>query len=463
MSIRKSGLVLIPALFILFSCNINDIEVGLPPKDNQFEIVYHPEVFDPKVTWRDSIYTGQTGRLLTGSYTDPNFGVIEAIGYTLIDPDYYAPTTTLLYKADSAKIFMGVDYTYGENIASQSNFEIYTIPQDYLYNRSDSTVYSNRFISSYQIPFAGLIGTGTYNKSDTSVMVANLDIAFAEYFLNSLTSNNEGFKSLFGIENIFPGIAIKGDVNNNGIFGFDLMSESSRIILYYTDPNGDPQQYYLGFGGSNSTDRVYTINHNYITPNPETPSWAGTDLDGLTQLYQDFTPATNNLYFQGSTGINSTFDISSLYSIGDTLFNVSGKDTTWAIVNSAVLEITDLIFGVGDTLAPPSELQILLTDNSNKRIFLDDTKLVQLYKGIASDTASIKLYGSQNLTPLTLKYSKDYNKYSADITLFIQSIVNGKREFNKLMLYEGSPIFSVNRFVADKNNISIRFYYTKPK
>jgi len=213
-------------------------------------------------------------------------------------------------------------------------------------------------------------------------------------------------------------------------------------------------------------------------------------LSGIFEHYSDFSPPSNNVYYNSAFGVSPVVDLSTLVSYSDTLLNPNTN--VRPIINSAILEITNIL-DVSEKMQPPNGIELLLTDITNKEQKIDvsypstrtvfdslqnkyvtvpDTVIrftsAKVYSNISSDSASIKLYfGSQGVNPVVLEYQSDGNKYVADITYFIQDLFDQKAEFTRLKLgykdYSEGFVNDINGFSFNKNDIKIRLYYTQPK
>ena len=121
------------------------------------------------------------------------------------------------------------------------------------------------------------------DKSDTTILVkVPLDKAFGQrIFDNALayrdveTTNDSTFKVFSEFTKIFKGLSIKTD-NGDKIIG---ISTNSAVTIHYHTPTADSLNMHLGFFSVASFSQIKNDR-------------SSSDLAGLTQYAQDFSPAS---------------------------------------------------------------------------------------------------------------------------------------------------------------------------
>lgn len=443
--VRKTfiGLVLLPAFFL--SCEREDLEIGLPPQDNIFNLNYLEYVPQATMFWRDSIRSGSPDRLLVGEYFDNHFGRVSAQGYTELDMDVndyiYIAADAIVERMDLKLVH---DYTYGADNYAIQRFDVYLLQSNY-----DSATLFNPY-KFKGLLLDSLIGSVDYTlgipdgKADT--LTVNLSQQFAEVIFDSLKTNTELMKK-GRLRDLVTGISIKTGLANKGILGFNAGDGQSRIELYYRQTiDGDLEKMTIDFSA---------FRHNQISPNAYDFDRTGTPLEGLTTFYQSYDPNDGKIYLQEGGGVSVTLDMLPFTAVMDTVDNI--------VINNAYLEISN----PEDTYPfnyVPSTIDLWLTNASNRYQFLNGNAR-KIYDNNRSDSLSVAFGNSSNLFPTRLKYqmvdtlSKE-GRYLADITFFIQNVIDDQADLTQILLSTPSDRHSVNRLVTDRNNVKIKLFYT---
>ena len=200
---------------------------------------------------------------------------------------------------------------------------------------------------------------------------------------------------------------------------------------------------------------------------------SSSDLAGLTQYAQDFSPVSDLRYIQSGTGVYTKLDFRKFFEFCDTIPNI--------VINSAQLSLGSV---VESDFARPSNLvlRILQSDNRLKKVKThQDTLDISAYNPrfpahpgtltldngtyVDSDLA-MNVLGDADAF---LKYSSEKKSYDGNFALFFQqlSIVrDGVPRYQYFAIYPSSPSMpntkSVNRVIFPKDNIILKVYYTKP-
>jgi hypothetical protein len=278
-------------------------------------------VIPAHVVQLDSVITtnagvsGETTRLLAGSYQDNTFGNSTAEFYTQFFPETFPeiPTNATLERLTLTLIF---DYYHkGAETQSTMNFEVYQL--------SDSIINSLPHFTDSELRYAATtIGLGSKVVSPALFDQNIIDNSDADPDNNIIDSLNIDLSALGGrllsaardtasnafteyrsfrkFRQKFPGLVIKSPASDR-IVGFNPSHAKSRLTLHYVDGTKAYQiEYSLapasGIAGFSkiTTDR------------------SGTLLAGL-QEYQETVPSDEQMYIQCGTGLVTRLDFSEVY------------------------------------------------------------------------------------------------------------------------------------------------------
>lgn len=238
---------ILPAVFfavVAFGCkekNTPGLEIQ-PPSD-KLGLIYTDTITVVSYTVNENrIRTDETFFNLLGSYVDPVFGLAEASFCTQFllpvpNLDFGNPSNLQL---DSMVLSLAYSGYYGNT--DPQTFKVYELAQSI----SNSDVYYSNDTIQYHPIEIGAIYNHIPNTTDSiniggSNQAPQLRIklknSFAQKFINasggSDYSSNEAFTSFF------KGIYIKPDnvhvLGKGGIFYFQLLSNFSKLTLYYTN------------------------------------------------------------------------------------------------------------------------------------------------------------------------------------------------------------------------------------
>ena len=474
---------LLVALFF-FSCEDEASVLGFKNQNQKFEASYIEIPIESSVLLLDSqrtsnfVFQNETNRLLMGQYTDPNFGAVSANAYTQFFTNSGAKLPAdATY--DSVTLQLVLDfYHYGSTDALTSqSVSVYEVDEELHYNNR------RNYFSKYEaLVKPSPLGTKTFtvspkeldgyiaDKSDTTILIKiPLDKAFGErIFDNAIayrddeTTKDSTFKVFSEFTKIFKGLSIKTD-NGDKIIG---VSPNSAVTVHYhhLDTGKVKLNLHLGFFNVTSFSQIKNDR-------------SSSDLAGLTQYAQDFSPASDLRYIQSGTGVYTKLDFRKFFEFCDTIPNV--------VINSAQLTVGSV---VESDLARPSDLvmRILRSNNTLERVIthqdtLEAAAILSAYNPsfpahpgtlrldngtyVDSDAAMVPLGD----TEAHLKYSSDKKSYDGNFALFFQQLSikrEGVTRYQYFALYPSAPSLpntkSVNRVIFPKDNIKLKVYYTKP-
>ncbi len=310
------------AVLLIAACkekNIPGLEVQ-PPSD-KLGLIYTDTITVVSYTVNENrIRTDETFFNLLGSYADPIFGIAEAsfcTQFLLPVPNLDFGSASVL-QADSMVLSLRYTGYYGNT--NPQTFKVYELTQDIL----NSEVYYSNDTVKYNAIEVGAIYNHVPNTTD-SIFVdgANRDPhlriklkpSFAQKFINasgtSDMSNNQAFTSFF------KGLYIKPDnidiTGKGGIFYFQLLSNISKLTLYYTNTstNTSSSQDFV-INELSARFNMFKQNYNFINNSPVTTALNDTAI-GKQKVYiqsmggvktKIYFPYFKNLAAQGNVIIN---------------------------------------------------------------------------------------------------------------------------------------------------------------
>ncbi len=445
---KITGLIVLLALVVM-SCERDDLTVGFPPKSGIFETSYFEFTPQSDLFWRDSVYTSFSNEFLVGGYDDPNFGRVSAQAYSLVEvrESYIYPLNST-EQFDSAELTLVFNYLHGYNPSANHKINIYQLDESQTGRLYDL---NSNFLSFQSLEFDSLLLSPTIlldsdvsdEESYADTVKILLPVKFSKQVFDSLVvdvTRNAGTK----IRSTFNGLAFVPDAANQGILGID--AAKSKISFYYTDKSlTEPEV--------QNIDIIFSsTQHNYLTPNKEVFDRTGTPLENLTVFNTSFDPGNNKMYYQNGQGIKIGLEFGDLDQVRDTLDNI--------VITNAILEISNLE-GVDSYVKPPFYLDLFLTNSTNKTQFNANSVARKVYANLKSDSLTMQNFTNfSNLEPVRLIYDQENNKYSADISRYIQSLVDFEADLTRLYLSDPNERKTLDQIVIDKSNIKVKIFYT---
>ncbi|AYB30875.1 DUF4270 family protein [Chryseolinea soli] len=482
--------ILAVALFFL-ACQEDVSLLGYQNPNSKLKVSYVEIPIGSSVLLMDSIrtsnytYSGETNRLLVGTYKDEVFGNITASAFS-----QYLPATgdTLRGSAvfDSVTLRLKYDfYTYGTPDGSGQALSVYELdnpldPKAYYVNHSD-------------IPASALLGTKNYGVNSTdfkkfvtdgkdTIITLNvpLESSFGQRIFNSALEYRlqyidakatgktaEEIAELMFINPAkftaqYKGIAIK-PTSGDKIVGFDPSSTESRIILHYHDAKDDSLTLSLPLTTVYGFNQIKTDR-------------SGSALGEMNDFYKDYLVDGDNRYVQSGTGVVTKLDFSKFYDFADTLKN--------SVIHSAELVVDNVQSST--TNGPPAGLSLrMLLDNNhlnkyNAKNNQDQYDLVYFtnlriqaaflrYDFASSGSGAVPIIENDSAFFAAgdriayLPYSGTTTSYRGDWTLFFQKLSekdDQKTRFKYFALYP-TGTKTLNRAVFPKNSIKLKVFYTK--
>jgi len=398
---------------------------------------------------RTSALTGETNRLLTGSYADPVFGAIQAgafAHYRSSSPSTVIPDNAIY---DSIVFQMRFDfYAYGSASTTNQSFSIYELVDEL--NPEDS-YFSNSAVGITSDPLATVSQVVNYNffqeeydDSDADSVLTlktRLDDSFGQRLFDAVNPEDVNYTDFDLFKERFKGLAIVPEQTDK-IVGLNPSDANSSLTLYYND---------------GSTAKTLTFNFAQgVTFSKVTSDRSSTELSGLTQFHTDFDPGKR--YIQGGTSIITKLDFTKFYDYIDTIQHL--------IINSAELSLPDV--EPSTVHIPPQSLSLsmLKADNRYKTLKTNqDTLDYVAFNGMLILGDQSKFFAADDQGGVfPFVYSSTNANYSGAPTLFFQKLFDLKKDrypYWALRPLAPQPGKSVDRVVFSKENIKLKLFYTR--
>ncbi|MCA6074384.1 DUF4270 domain-containing protein [Fulvivirga sp. 1062] len=458
---------------LFFSCREEENTIGLPPENNLGIFFVEIPLRDyVSQVWVDDISSRARDAMLVGSYTDENFGFIKAEHFSEVLLPEVNPGKRFQADAsfDSLVLEMRINGVTGNQMLfTEQGIEVYQL--------ADTIQAFEKNYFNYSTQEVGLkLGEKTFfvypdsvnlNFSDTNLPDSSderslydtngdyiymtrvtLDPAFGEQFFQEMktdTTSSSKFSSSTDFAAYFKGLNLRSPQTNSAILRYSPFDGRTRMVVYYSQVEDDTlRQKSVKFAFSR------TINYNNIAPNRD-QGWMGSDFDEINSFYEQIQLDTGYAYVQAGTNLFLSMDMTPFKLFADTVAN--------PIIQSAVLLFED-IAGEQDDEGTALELPNFLSF----RITTKDS-LEAGYYDVIPEVFS-------EFPRSNVEYNEDINGYRVEIPLYLQSVLTGRNKFDQVIITVSdidpasgqirAENRSFKRFIADKDNMKIRLYYTIP-
>lgn len=447
--------ILLPILFFLIACEEEVSTLGFKSGQDKFKVYYAEIPVISSVLWMDSLRTtnlsGETSRLLAGSYIDPVFGSTQAqalMHFTSSNITTPIPATAIY---DSIVFQMRFDfYSYGSTGETAQTFAVHEITEeldlksDYFFN-SDVDVAPNELgVATVNVNYE--VFKEEFEKATIDSVLTlkvKLSNSFGQRLFDAVDPEDVNYTDFELFKAAFKGLAIIPQQSDK-IVGFKPSDLNSSLILYYH--NGDTKST-LSFIFSQGVNFSKFISDR-----------SSTELSGLSQFHTDFDPGLKR-YVQGGTSIVTKMDFSKYYEYIDTIPNM--------MINSAELEISEV--ETSSTLKAPKSLTVsmLRSNNRFKTIKTEQDSIDYInFNGKVTIAEQLKFFIAKDEgSTFSMDYSSTNNTYNGFPTLFFQQLFKLKSEeqypFWTLRPGDPQPGKSVDRLVFPKDKLKLKIYYTR--
>ncbi|WP_027000855.1 DUF4270 family protein [Eisenibacter elegans] len=295
---RALSLGLSAFLLFLTACQQpNEVGLGLI-SDGDIRLIYVDTLtLRTSTVLLDSINTSNPNLLLSGAYTDPEFGRIRATSYisyigATVTAAQILPTEAIL---DSLAIDFSFAYFYGDSSQTQ-RLEAHVLNQP--------LAISKEYYNFSSVPFAAqALGSTTITPSTLTRTVGNVRGSNVRIRIDSpdllarLGNISRGVNPIpkADIDNILPGIALVSEDNSQAVLGFDVAG--SGITIFYHLPSDTL--------GQTAREFIAISAYGLASFNQIQSNRAGTPLASLSSQ----TPLPNTAYIQNGLGIATKIEI----------------------------------------------------------------------------------------------------------------------------------------------------------
>jgi len=443
------GLIQGLALLIFASCEEpGRIGIDVDPDNLTFSTSYVKFNLEAKIVQTDSILSGNGGRLLVGRFQDPEFGEVEAKTYTqlwLSNPVNFPEESVY----DSLVLVLPFDYVNGAEMRDINDIKVFRIKEDLsIFNIYVSTmeldVYDEPIGESSFMYTTELVDGEEVIKLDTLFHMRLSDDLGQEIFDMAKDENDTILESNTNWINWFKGISIEAGDQYTTITGFNRNSAAAKMILYYHifDTDGNEVVANYPFTIENS---VHFNNIKYDR--------TGTPLEGVTELYKEYSATDNFVYIQSGTGLVSKIDFNPFIDFADS-------------VGPMLINLGRLTLGKVEPFSaymkPPSTLLYYYTDTTNMWLREEN----QIPRTIQQDNPTVDAAGVQVALIAEFKLDEEETElndtYSNGVSNTLQAMADGRIVADKILVYATPPenATSVNRVRIDPQNITLEVYFT---
>ena len=422
----RKALLLSVFVLLLFNCKKEDNFIGTELQNEDLGVTQYDNFkLTTYITKADSLRSDELSVSTLGSMNDPIFGKTESsfftqlrIPFDLVD---LKSTGGSINDIILDSVVLALDYhdSYG-NLDAQT-FEVFELVD----NMSiDSSYYNGKSFTSTGINMVEP-GNGNQIPDPSSTVKVGGDTLPAQLRLKLNKSfgqkiiNESGNATISDNDNFLQfikGIEVK--VNNpgqatdqGGVLLFDLLSVNSKLTLYYRDT-----------ATKDTSTFDLLINTNCARVNLNEHDYTGTPIEA--QL-ADSTLGTSNVYMQGLQGIKTEV------SLGDL---AKWKDSN-VIINKAVLKFPSE-FMASSPFDPIAQALIIRNDDGVKYLLPDQTMFP----------------GQAGLDNVGGDYNETTHEYEFNITRYLNNVLNGRFENNRLTLECISAMVTPNRTVFYGSN-----------
>ena len=427
--------------FTIISCKKkeNDLGLAIQPQGDELNVVISDTTkLTTYIEQGERIPTDElSGDNLLGSYIDPYFGKVESAIFAQLRLSAAVDFTPISgnlnhLEVDSVMLYLKISDFYGNT--QPQNFEVYQLSEDL---HIDSTYYSNTtkdsLIGNQVAPGKGTITPQPYSLGtvegevvDESIIGIPLDINTIGWKIinQSGTGVLQGNDATGQFSDWFKGLLIKTktvqNTNEGGIIYADLISEYSKVTIFYRDTiEKDTIAYDLNFNAQSARYHRVKLNN------------SGTYVGNVLA---DSTLGQTQFFTQTLGGVNGKIAFPYLSE-----YIAEGK----VIVNKAELILPAQYYAL-DKYLPASQLFITRVNEEGENVFIED--FTEDFGGA---------------------YDFTNNEYTFNLTRHINKIFAGEIENTPLSILTSKSGISANRVVFNgqestlKNKPKLKLTFTK--
>ncbi|HDR88023.1 MAG TPA: DUF4270 domain-containing protein [Bacteroidetes bacterium] len=405
-------------IFLLFArCEKEPGTIGLtiqPDADRPLLAYFDTMTVEAYTLSVDSVRSDENLYSLVGEMVDPVFGAVEASFMTqiVLSGLYFYPGVNP--ELDSAVIYLKVNERYGMGETEyQLNIRELIQPIDI-----DSTYYSNMDPTPYLSGY--LVGTTTFSSTDT-VIQCTLNPLIG----NKLIEDSLALSSQSNFREHFYGFHISAEKlsGNGALVAFDLLSEESRVDVYYSNASADSLNNSFLINSSSARINIYRKDLSQADP-----------LLRIQHIGTGFKDSV--CYVQGLAGVETYLHFP---------FQENWTDRIPGAVNKVTLTLpVENHDPTATVLEPASRLIALYRAEDNRLLYLPDKGLGEEY------------FGGY--------YDKQRKEYVFNITDFYKDFLLGNRDHIDMYIRANEYTTTPHRVVLTSGNnsrpVTLKVYYT---
>jgi len=432
------------SIIIISACNEepNEIGLSLQPENEKYDIeINDTSTITSYSLIEDSVRTDETSKSLLGSFYDPVFGKTTAGFYTQFHLSSLGINFGDEPVLDSIVLSLAYAGYFGDTTTTQT-LKVYEVTEDINY---DTSYYSNNVLQYDQNnPIANINFQPRPNDSvliDTikyppqlNINLSNISPDFGNKILNAsedeLTTNEKFNELLKGIYLCTDPVDVIGE---GAILSFSLVSQYSKITLYYSNSENDSLKY--TFNIDSYCGRFNNFNHN---------NYEDASQEFKNQVIEHDTILGDNIfYLQPLGGVKAKISFPFI--------------KNWSESKNIVINKAQLVFHVNEedlsinNYTPPAKLLLVKINDEGK------------YQSISDQSEGDSYYGGE--------YNSTDKEYSFTITRHIQSILNNNEINNDLYLLISGSSVNANRVLINgsipispaqaSDALQLKLFYTK--
>lgn len=450
-----------PAILLAFfftSCEEPiEVESDLVPGGNNTEIRYVEFPLEMSHTAFDSLIIssneveGARGQIFVGHQNSPEIGDFSASAYfgAILDQTFNRDSLTLDAQVIETRLSLGLNYFHGDDFDLPQKFIVYQL-QDTLDVSDDYTIYDS-FVTEEVISLDTSI---VINPVDTIAEFVPLNNGFGSRVLDFIRIDDLSVEELY---NALRGFKIETEAGTNNLQGMSIAGGDAYIEVIYKKPNVDSvESVILNLSGS-------SFSHINFSPGSLIPT------DYSSKKSFELTDPSK-AYFNNIIGISPRISLANYLSFMDTV--------NYMQINKAELVIKDENFSINNS----ESVQLQPANNIVPYILNQEGEIEKEGEDFWALQSNFNLNGgladpTEATSPISLGFDPARNEIRGDISFFLQEIYNNPsfwNEENSFMFtgqfirrnerpFNETPIINVgnfNNFLVDKENITLRIYYT---
>lgn len=447
----KLAAVLSISILLTSACtDPSDIGLELDPENNQIGVFYTEIPLSASMVLLDSFNTTNAGVIIAGGDVDPFFGTTEATGFSRLAFNVQGDRPGSTAILDSAKFRFDLVNVTGRSFGENKTLTVHRL----LEGLKDTTYYNTDRLAFEESPIVSASFRLEANKD--TLIFAPLQQALAVDLFNRVKNNDPAFTDLFSFRNFFPGIAIKGNLEEQTSMPI-RQGNSTGIVLYYHN-EGDTTNTVRTFPISSVQSRHFSnITNNRI----------GTPIESIQEAGRAY-DVGDRVGTKGGTGLVMKLNTAPLDQFLDTLRNV--------VFNQVILDMGP-IEDFEDGNAPFRSFLLYFADeNGRVKKNANGNALAIQADGqaqLAADAAGNVVPAVES--PAAFGFVNDKLSYRQAITSYMNAVYSSGLQRNHLLLYPDrlstneSPslkkggVFkqSLRQHIVDQNNIKLKIYYSK--